>query len=54
MPMAFEPLAERIRLVRDNLSTHTATAFYVTFPRSAPAGWRGASVEFAHAPVHRS
>ena len=26
------PQAERIRLVRDNLSSHTATAFYVTFP----------------------
>ena len=45
--------AERIRLVCDNLSTHTAAAFYETFP--AEQGRRLARrVEFVYTPVHGS
>lgn len=47
------PHAEKIRLVLDNLSTHTAAAFYETF--SAEAARRLARrVEFCYTPVHGS
>jgi len=47
------PGAERIRLVLDNLSTHTPAAFYETFsPEEARRLAR--KVEFCHTPVHGS
>lgn len=47
------PKAEKIRLVVDNLSTHTAAAFYEAFP---PEGARRLArrVEFVYTPVHGS
>jgi hypothetical protein len=47
------PQAERIRLVLDNLSTHTAAAFYEAFD---PERARGLArrVEFVYTPVHGS
>lgn len=47
------PQAERIRLVLDNLSTHTASAFYEAF---APEVARRLArrVEFCYTPVHGS
>ena len=47
------PQAERIRLVCDNLSTHTAAAFYGTFPPEH-ARRLARRVEFVHTPVHGS
>ena len=47
------PNAQRIRLVCDNLSTHTAAAFYETFaPEEAQRLAR--RVEFVYTPVHGS
>jgi hypothetical protein len=47
------PHAEKIRVVLDNLSTHTAAAFYETF--SAETARRLARrVEFCYTPVHGS
>ena len=47
------PEAERIRLVVDNLSTHSAAAFYETFaPKVAHRLAR--RVEFCYTPVHGS
>ena len=47
------PHAERIRLVCDNLSTHTAAAFYGTFPPER-ARRLARRVEFCYTPVHGS
>jgi hypothetical protein len=47
------PHAEKIRLVCDNLSTHTAAAFYATFP-AEQARRLARKVEFVHTPVHGS
>ena len=47
------PEAERIRLVLDNLSTHTAAAFYETFPAER-ARRLAKRVEFVYTPVHGS
>jgi len=47
------PRAERLRLVLDNLSTHTAAAFYQTFPPEV-ARRLARKVEFCHTPVHGS
>lgn len=47
------PEAERIRLVCDNLSTHTAAAFYEAFAPEA-ARRLARKVEFVHTPVHGS
>ncbi len=47
------PEAERIRLVCDNLSTHTAAAFYGTFPPER-ARRLARRVEFVYTPVHGS
>lgn len=45
--------AERIRLVCDNLSTHSAAAFYETFPPEE-ARRLARKVEFRYTPVHGS
>ncbi len=47
------PRAERVRLVLDNLSTHTAAAFYEAFPPEQ-ARELARRVEFVHTPVHGS
>ena len=47
------PRAEKIRLVCDNLSTHTAAAFYETFPAER-ARRLARRVEFVYTPVHGS
>ena len=47
------PEAQRIRLVCDNLSTHSAAAFYGTFPPEE-ARRLARRVEFVHTPVHGS
>jgi hypothetical protein len=47
------PEAERIRLVCDNLSTHSAAAFYETFPPEE-ARRLARKVEFRYTPVHGS
>ncbi len=47
------PEAEHIRLVLDNLSTHTAAAFYETFPPEQ-ARCLARRVEFRYTPVHGS
>ena len=47
------PRAERLRLVLDNLSTHTAAAFYQTFPPEV-ARRLARKVEFCYTPVHGS
>jgi hypothetical protein len=47
------PHAERVRLVLDNLSTHSAAAFYGTFAPEA-ARRLARKVEFVHTPVHGS
>jgi hypothetical protein len=47
------PRAEKVRLVLDNLSTHTAAAFYETFP-AEQARRLARKVEFAYTPVHGS
>lgn len=47
------PRAERVRLVLDNLSTHTAAAFYQTFPPEV-ARRLARKVEFVYTPVHGS
>ena len=47
------PQAERVRLVLDNLSTHTAAAFYEAFPPEQ-ARELARRVEFVHTPVHGS
>lgn len=47
------PQAEKIRLVLDNLSTHTAAAFYEAFaPEQARRSAR--KIEFVYTPVHGS
>ena len=47
------PRAERIRVVLDNLSTHTAAAFYESFPAER-ARHLARKIEFAYTPVHGS
>ena len=47
------PHAERVRLVCDNLSTHTAAAFYETFPAER-ARRLSRRIEFVYTPVHGS
>ncbi len=47
------PEAEKIRLVLDNLSTHTAAALYEAFPPEA-ARRLARRVEFCYTPVHGS
>jgi len=47
------PEAEKIRLVCDNLSTHTAAAFYEAFPAER-ARRLARRVEFVYTPVHGS
>lgn len=47
------PEAERIRLVCDQLNTHSAAAFYEAFS-PAEARRLAAKVEFVHTPVHGS
>lgn len=47
------PHAEKIRLVVDNLSTHTAAAFYESFP-AEQARLLARRVEFVYTPVHGS
>ena len=47
------PQAERVRLVLDNLSTHTVAAFYEAFPPEQ-ARELARRVEFVHTPVHGS
>ena len=48
------PEAERIRLVCDNLSTHSAAAFYETFPAAERARRLARRIEFVYTPVHGS
>lgn len=47
------PQAEKIRVVLDNLSTHTAAAFYETFP-AEQARRLARRIEFVYTPVHGS
>jgi hypothetical protein len=47
------PEAKKIRLVMDNLSTHTPAAFYESFP-SEQARLLARRVEFVYIPVHGS
>lgn len=47
------PQAEKIRLVMDNLSTHTAAAFYESFP-AQQARTLARRIEFVYTPVHGS
>jgi DDE superfamily endonuclease len=47
------PRAEKIRLVVDNLSTHTAAAFYESFP-AEDARDLARRIEFRYTPVHGS
>ncbi len=47
------PQAEKIRLVLDNLSTHTAAAFYEGFPPEQ-ARHLARRIEFVYTPVHGS
>ncbi len=51
--VAHYPEAERIRLVCDQLNTHTAASFYVRYP-AEEARWLAQKVEFVHTPVHGS
>ncbi len=45
------PQAERIRVVLDNLSTHTPAAFYESFP-AEQARTLARRIEFVYTPVH--
>lgn len=47
------PHAEKIRVVLDNLSTHTAAAFYESFPAER-ARHLARRIEFCYTPVHGS
>lgn len=47
------PRAERIRLVCDNLSTHSAAAFYESFPPEVARSLMK-RIEFVYTPVHGS
>ena len=47
------PQAEKIRLVMDNLSTHTTAAFYESFP-AEQARTLARRIEFVYTPVHGS
>ncbi len=47
------PQAEKIRLVLDNLSTHTPAAFYESFP-AEQARRLARRIEFCYTPVHGS
>ncbi len=47
------PPAERIRVVLDNLSTHTAAAFYENFPVELARNL-ARRIEFCYTPVHGS
>ena len=47
------PQAEKIRIVLDNLSTHTAAAFYESFPAEV-ARKLARRIEFVYTPVHGS
>jgi DDE superfamily endonuclease len=47
------PQAEKIRIVLDNLSTHTGAAFYETFPAEV-ARKLARRIEFVYTPVHGS
>ncbi len=48
------PQAEKIRVVLDNLSTHTAAAFYESFPAEEVARKLARRIEFVYTPVHGS
>jgi hypothetical protein len=47
------PQAEKVRVVLDNLSTHTAAAFYESFP-AEQARRLARRIEFVYTPVHGS
>ena len=47
------PQAEKIRVVLDNLSTHTGAAFYEAFP-AEKARTLATKIEFIYTPVHGS
>jgi transposase len=47
------PQAQKIRVVLDNLSTHTAAAFYENFP-AEQARRLARRIEFVYTPVHGS
>ena len=47
------PQAEKIRVVLDNLSTHTGAAFYENFPAEVARKLAG-RIEFCYTPVHGS
>ena len=47
------PQAEKIRVVLDNLSTHTQAAFYESFPPEL-AHSLARRIEFCYTPVHGS
>ncbi len=47
------PQAEKIRIVLDNLSTHTGAAFYEAFP-AEKARTLATKIEFIYTPVHGS
>lgn len=48
------PRAEKIRVVLDNLSTHTAAAFYESFPAEVGRRDLARRIEFCYTPVHGS
>jgi hypothetical protein len=49
------PKAEKIRVVLDNLSTHTAAAFYESFPAEVARKLaQSQRIEFIYTPVHGS
>ena len=47
------PQAQKIRVVMDNLSTHSGAAFYESFPAEM-AGKLARRIEFVYTPVHGS
>ena len=47
------PRAQKVRVVLDNLSTHTAAAFYETFPAEVARDLTR-RIEFVYTPVHGS
>jgi len=47
------PQAQKIRVVMDNLSTHSGAAFYESFPAEV-AGKLARRIEFVYTPVHGS
>ncbi len=48
------PEAEKIRVVLDNLSTHTGAAFYEAFPAQRARSLATTKIEFIYTPVHGS